>query len=168
MPIFTPWQNSPEYGEAKKIVADAAGRIKTVKADIARIVPKLNTYKKATLEKLMKEAEASYAAAVAKNQQLGGSNQPEAKYMNAVEVQAKRMKADLKRQFDNQMSQIEAEEKLCYQAANTFRAYGDGAGGGAQGIYARLCEQYDALRKAYKKELAAAAAEKEANPNRKV
>lgn len=168
MPIFTPWQNSPEYGEAKKIVADAAGRIKTVKADIARIVPKLNTYKKATLEKLAKEAEASYAAALAANQKYGGNNQPEAKYVNAVETQAKRIKTDIKRQFDNQMSMIEAEEKACYQAANTFRANGDGAGGGAQGIYARLCEQYDILRKAYKKELAAAAAEKEANPNRKV
>lgn len=168
MPLFTPWQNSPEYGEAKKVVADAAGRIKTVKADIARIVPKLNTYKKATLEKLMKEAEASYAAAVAKNQQYSGNKQPEVKYMDAIEAQANRMKGDLKRDYEARISQINAEEKACSQAANTFRANGDGAGGGSQGIYARLCEQYDALRKAYKKELAAAAAEKEANPNRKV
>lgn len=44
MPLFTPWDSSPELTAAKKMVNDTAGRIATVRGDIARMKPKLSTY----------------------------------------------------------------------------------------------------------------------------
>ena len=41
MPMFTPWEGSPEHSQARKTADDLSKRLTTVKADSQRIVPKL-------------------------------------------------------------------------------------------------------------------------------
>src|SRR5262245_14241776 len=105
---FTPWANSPEYSAAKKIVADAAGRIKTIKDDMARIQPKLSTYKKETLQRLIKDADAGYAAALKKNQEYSGKG-PEHTYMNAIQQEADDRLRRAKQYYESEMATVKGE-----------------------------------------------------------
>jgi hypothetical protein len=60
MSVIPEWVGSPEEAESKKEAVGYIGRIATVKADIARIKPKVSAYTKETLEKLATETKAKY------------------------------------------------------------------------------------------------------------
>jgi len=170
MPAITPWTGSPFHAQAVKIVDDAAKRIKTLKDDLARIQPKLNTYKKESLQKLIKAAKDGYAASLKQNA-ANGKDGPEYKYFALTDKEAgAKINAlnEQKKQIDAQINAIKVELDAQHKLANTFRAYGDGKGGGSEGIFARMCEQYEEMTKAYEKELAAALKENPPNPARKV
>jgi hypothetical protein len=157
----TPWEASPERVEAKKIVDDAAARVKTVRADIERIKPKLSTYKKATLEKLIHDTKANEQASFKKNQEYGKSG-PEQVYLTALRKQETdlidKLKAEIK-ELEGKISEVGVAADAYAKSVYTFRAYGDGAGGGSQGIYARLCEAYEDYMKLLEKELEVASKE---------
>lgn len=167
MANFTPWESSAEYVEAKKIVDDVFGRITTLKADTQRIVPKVSTYKKATLENLIKEAEAGYDVARAKNQEYGRMS-PEVAYARAVAAQSKELAAKILSEAQSKAAALKTESDRYSDAAMNFSASGGGKGGGTQGIHFRLIEAYKEKMKVLKKELEVAAKENGSNPNRKV
>lgn len=166
--MFPTWESSPEYQQAKKIVDDAAPRVKTVKDDIARITPKLSTYKKATLEKLIKETKASYDVAHKKNQSFSGGKEPEIIFMRAVDAAAKQRIEELNRRHQQEVEAIKVAAKKSTEAAWQFSATGGGKGGGTMQIYANLCEAYQKLIENLEKELKVAAKETEPNGARKV
>jgi len=165
MSLFTPWAESPEFVAAKKIVNDHAKRIATVKADIARMKPKISTYKKETLEKLVKENQAKLAVVLKLNQEI---KEPENVYMLKVRTKAKKLLTELKKSYDQRVKEIELEEKNETNAAFQFKANGGGKGGGSGGITALLCDQYEAMQKMLKAELAIATNEKSPSADRKV
>ena len=170
MSIFTPWAGSPECTAAKKIVDDVVGRVNTVKADTARITPKIGTYKKATLEKLITEAKAGEAAALKKNTENHTSG-PDQTYCNAVEQKEKTLIAQITKEADARISMVKAEAKQCIEANRTFYCNygkGDGWSGGTTGVYARLSSAYKQKIEMLSKELQVATGEKTPNPNRTV
>lgn len=167
MSYFDSWEQSPEHRAAKKIVADASRKVSSVKADLARMKPKLGSYKKETLEKLLKEHKANLKAALKANQDMS-RKMPEADYTNRLSKIADRKLKELQREYEEAAAELKRELKANLDAANEYRASGDGKGGGSMAIYARLYEQYEAMIEALEKELAVAAKEKAPNPARKV
>jgi hypothetical protein len=167
MPIFTAWQASAEYAEAKKTVDGIAARIKTVKDDIARMTPKLSTYKKATLEKMIKEAEGKVEI-TSKGITTYHNTGPEAQYFRKLESIEADLTTRIKKTYQEQTNAIQTELKQCVTAANAFRANGDGKGGGTSSMTSHLWKEYKNLVELLKKELAAAAKENPPNPARKI
>jgi hypothetical protein len=168
--LFTPWDGSPEHAAARKIVDDAAARVKTVKDDTARISQKISTYKKETLEKLIKDAKAGYDASLKKNQE-NAKNGPEYVYLGALRAKEKQLIEEIRdeiKKLEAKIGQVTAEADQFAKGANTFRANGEGKGGGSMAIFARLCEAYEAQIEVLKKELAVAGGEKTHNPKRTV
>ena len=169
MPFFVPWDSSPELTAAKKMVNDTAGRIATVRGDIARIKPKLSTYKKETLEKLVRETNAKLAAAYAANMVLVDySKQPESVYLGKLETAQKKLIKEVEDSIKARIAAIRKEAAAPEKAALKFSHDGGGKGGGSRAITARLHDEYKQLAAALEKELGVAAKEKPASAARTV
>lgn len=169
MPLFTPWESSPELTAAKKMVNDTAGRIATVRSDIARIKPKLSTYKKETLEKLVRENNAKLAAAYAANMVLVDySKQPESVYLGKLETALKKLIKKTEDSIKARIAEIKKEAAAQEKAALAFMHDGGGKGGGSRAITVRLYDEYKHLAAALEKELGVASKEKPPNAARTV
>lgn len=165
-----PWEQSPEFKQAKQIVDSVVKQVAAVKADTARITPKLATYRKATLEKLLKEAKAGMEQALRKNQALLRSG-PERGYMVAIGKEEDVALTKAKQEYEAAVKAISATLKAYADAASDWEARygaGDGVSGGTAGVYFRLLNAHEAQKDALAKELAALAKEHEPNPKRTV
>jgi hypothetical protein len=99
MPYFKSYESSDVSKAFAKVAADAAGRLKTVEADVKRIQPKLDQYKKETLEKLIKET--SKAGVTATDAAFGKVEPLTTSYKNELGTLKKQLLAAEQKRFDD-------------------------------------------------------------------
>ncbi|MDE3166342.1 MAG: hypothetical protein KGN36_11090 [Acidobacteriota bacterium] len=161
MPHFPPWEGSRNKQEADKIKAEIEARLKTVKADIERVKPKLNTYKKETLQRLIKEAEANYQATLKRNKALFEA--PDRLYILTVDRAEKEIIKREKAEFEKFVKEVMEEAKKCIADAMQYSGHG-----GPMQQSANLCDLYSNQIEMFKAELAETLKEKAPNPQRKI
>lgn len=166
--MVKPWDQSAEYKQAKQTVDGVLKEIAEVKAHTARMTPRLGSFKKATLERFLKEAEAGREQALRKNQEQLRSS-PEKAYMVSVGNEETAALAKAKHDYEAAEKAISETAKAYVKAAFDWEVRygaGDGVSGGSAGIYFRLLKAYEAQQAALEKELAVVAKEHDANPKR--
>ena len=166
--MVKPWEQSAEFKQAKQTVDGVLKQVTEVKANTVRMSSRLGSFKKATLEHLLKEAKAGREQALRKNQELLASG-PESVYRAELEKEEKEALAKAKRDYEAAVKAISETLEAYGKAAFTWEAHygaGDGVSGGSAGVYFRLLKAYEAQQEALEKELAVLAKEHEANPKR--
>ena len=148
MPHLPAWGSSPEKQEGQKLRNDISHRLETVRNDIKRVQPKLNTYKKTTLARLIKEAEANAAAALKQNNQINQNN-PFRNYVLKIRKLSEEILVKEKAEFDKFVKEIVTETKASLDACNYD---GEPIGNVANNIYNAYTDQV----KMFKDELAKA------------
>ncbi len=166
--MVKPWEQSAEYKQAKQTVDGVLKQVAEVKAHTARMTHQLGSFKKATLERLLKEAKAGGEQAMRKNQELLASG-PEKDYNNALAKEEKEALAKAKHDYEAAVKAISETLEAYGKAAFTWELHygaGDGVSGGSAGVHWRLLKAYEAQQEALEKELVVVAKEHDANPKR--
>jgi uncharacterized protein YukE len=164
MAYFKSYDSSDVSKAIAKVAADAAGRLKTVEADVKRIKPKLGQYKKETLDKLIKET--NKAGSMAWDAAFDKISTLATSYKNELDTLKKQLLAAEQKRFeDATVAAIETEYKVNLEGVdgdhNDLLINPNNA-------KRRLAEAYDELVALFESELKKAKAERQPSADRKI